>query len=123
MIAGCLPSGTEFTMKIDLTGKTALVSRSTAATCFGSAKGVAEAGATVIINGRKQQAVDDALARIKAAIPNASLKGVAADLATTEGAAALVKAIPDVDILVNNVGIFQPADFFETPDSEWERHL
>lgn len=110
-------------MKIDLAGKTALVSGSTAGIGFGIAKGLAEAGATVIINGRKQQAVDDAITRIKAAVSGAKLKGAAADLATTEGAAALVKAVPDVDILVNNVGIFQPADFFETPDSEWERHL
>ena len=110
-------------MKIDLTGKTALVSGSTAGIGFGIAKGLAAAGARVVINGRKQQAVDDAIARIRKDVPGATLVPAPGDLATAEGAAALVKAIPDVDILVNNVGIFAPSDFFETPDSEWERHL
>lgn len=110
-------------MKIDLSGKTALVTGSTVGIGFGIAKGLAAAGATVVINGRKQDAIDAAIARIKAEVPGASLKSAAADLSTAEGAAALVRAVPDVDILINNVGIFVPKDFFETPDEEWTRHL
>lgn len=110
-------------MKIDLSGKTALVTGSTVGIGFGIAKGLAGAGATVVINGRKQDAVDSAIARIKAEIPGARLISAPADIATAEGAAALVQAVPDVDILVNNVGIFAPGDFFETSDEEWTRHL
>ena len=110
-------------MKIDLTGKTALVTGSTVGIGFGIAKGLAAAGATVFINGRKQDAVDAAIARIKADLPGANLKPAPADVSTAEGVADLVKAVPPVDILVNNVGIFVPKDFFDTPDDEWDRHI
>ncbi|MBB3973122.1 SDR family NAD(P)-dependent oxidoreductase [Hansschlegelia beijingensis] len=108
-------------MKIDLSGKTAIVTGSTVGIGHAIALGLARAGATVVINGRKQPAVDKAIADIAAAVPGASLKGVAADLGTAEGAAALVAAVPAPDILVNNVGIFNPQDFFEVPDEEWTR--
>ena len=108
-------------MKIDLSGKTAIVTGSTVGIGHAIALGLARAGATVVINGRKQPAVDKAIADIAAAVPGASLKGVAADLGTAEGAAALVAAVPAPDILVNNVGIFNPQDFFEVSDEEWTR--
>ena len=62
-----------------------------------------------------QKAVDEAVAELKKALPKAQLQGVAADLATEAGCEALVKAVPATDILVNNVGIFNPQDFFEIP--------
>jgi len=108
-------------MIIDLSDKTAIVTGSTVGIGHAIALGLARAGATVVINGRKQPAVDQAIADIAAAVPGAKLQGVAADLATAEGAAALVAAIPAPDILVNNVGIFNPQDFFEVPDEEWTR--
>lgn len=108
-------------MKIDLTGKTALVTGSTAGIGFAIAKGLAAAGADVIVNGRKQPGVDKAIAALTEAAPGTKLRGVAADLATAEGCAALVAAVPDVDILVNNVGIFAMQDFFDIPDEEWTR--
>jgi NAD(P)-dependent dehydrogenase (short-subunit alcohol dehydrogenase family) len=108
-------------MKIDLAGKTAIISGSTLGIGFAIAKGLAESGAAVILNGRKQDAVDDAIGRLKQQVAGAKIRGVAADLGTAEGCAALVEAIPSTDILVNNVGIFGPQDFFETPDTEWER--
>jgi NAD(P)-dependent dehydrogenase (short-subunit alcohol dehydrogenase family) len=110
-------------MKIDLSGKTALVSGSTAGIGFAIAKGLAGAGARVAINGRSQKTVDEAIARLKKDMADASLIGIAADAGTAEGCAAIAKALPDVDILVNNVGIFGPKDFFEIPDSEWERFM
>ena len=110
-------------MKIDLSGKTAVVTGSTGGIGFAIAKGLAGAGAAVVLNGRKQEAVDGALARLRAAVPDAAMRGVAADLGTAEGCAALAAAEPSADILVNNVGVFGPRDFFDTPDEEWERFL
>jgi len=110
-------------MKIDLTGKTAIVTGSTGGIGFAIAKGLAQAGATVVLNGRKQDAVDRSVERLERDVPDGQVHGVAADLANPEGCAALVAAVPAADILVNNVGIFGPLDFFETPDEEWERFL
>lgn len=108
-------------MNIDLTGKTALVTGSTMGIGLAIATGLARTGATVVVNGRKQEAVDRALAAIREAVPGANVEGVAADLGTAEGATAMVAALPSVDVLVNNVGIFKPQDFFEVPDEEWTR--
>jgi NAD(P)-dependent dehydrogenase (short-subunit alcohol dehydrogenase family) len=106
-------------MKIDLSDKTAVVTGSTAGIGFAIAKGLAEAGASTVVNGRTQAALDEALAALKDAVPGAIVRGVAADLGTAEGCERLVKAEPAADILVNNVGIFGPQDFFDIPDSEW----
>lgn len=108
-------------MKIDLSGRTAIVSGSTAGIGLAIAKGLAGAGAHVIVNGRGQAAVDRTVAAVKAAAPGATVSGFAADLGTAEGCEALVRAHPACDILINNVGIFNPQDVFEIPDSEWSR--
>ena len=108
-------------MKIDLTGKTALVSGSTAGIGHAIADGLAGTGATVVVNGRKPEAVDAAIAKILALHPDAKLRGFAGDLATVAGCDALLAAEPTVDILVNNLGIFATGDFFETPDDTWQR--
>jgi NAD(P)-dependent dehydrogenase (short-subunit alcohol dehydrogenase family) len=108
-------------MRIELTGKTAVVTGSTGGIGLAIAKGLAECGAAVVLSGRTQDAVDAAMAQVKAALPDAALRGVAADLGTASGCAALVEAVPAADILVNNVGIFGLQDFFETPDAVWER--
>lgn len=108
-------------MHIDLTGKTALVSASTAGIGLATAIGLAGAGATVILNGRSDDAIARARDAVLARVPDARLRGVAADLATAEGAAALFKAEPQVDILVNNAGIYGPQDFFEIDDATWDR--
>jgi NAD(P)-dependent dehydrogenase (short-subunit alcohol dehydrogenase family) len=108
-------------MRIDLSGKTALVSGSTAGIGFAIARGLAEAGATVILNGRKDGTVKAAVAKLRQALPGAQLHGVAGDLSTAEGCAAVVAAQPQVDILVNNAGIFEPKNFFDIPDEDWTR--
>lgn len=108
-------------MKIDLNGKTALVTGSTLGIGYAIAKGLAEAGADVVINGRKQDAVDAAVERLKGEVSDARLRGVATDVGTAEGCQALIKAVPQVDILINNVGIYGPQDFFDTPDDVWQR--
>ena len=101
-------------MNIDLAGKTALVTGSTEGIGFAIAKGLQEAGARVVINGRTAAKVEDALARL-----GGEARGQAIDLATAEGAQALVAAEPAFDIVVNNLGIFQPADFFATDDATY----
>lgn len=108
-------------MKIDLSGKTAFVTGSTEGIGFAIARGLAGTGATVVVNGRKQDKVDKAVAALKQAVPDARVEGLAADLGTADGVSAAVAALPAVDILVNNVGIFNPQDFFEVPDEEWSR--
>ncbi len=108
-------------MKIDLSGKTALVTGSTSGIGHAIAKGLAAAGATVAVNGRAQGKVDAAVAVIAKAVPGAKVRGVAADVSTVAGCKTLVAALPDVDILINNAGIFEPKGFFDIPDDDWSR--
>jgi NAD(P)-dependent dehydrogenase (short-subunit alcohol dehydrogenase family) len=108
-------------MKIDLSGKTALVTGSTSGIGHAIARGLAAAGAAVTINGRSQGKVDAAVAAVAKAASGAKVRGVAADVSTAEGCNALVAALPEVDILVNNAGIFEPKGFFDIPDEDWSR--
>src|SRR5712672_2462963 len=108
-------------MIITLKGKTAVVTGSTAGIGHAIAQGLAEAGASVIVNGRTEQRVQQAIAQIQTAIPKADVAGLAADLGTNEGAQELIARVPQADILINNLGIFEPKPFFDIPDEDWER--
>jgi NAD(P)-dependent dehydrogenase (short-subunit alcohol dehydrogenase family) len=108
-------------MNIDLNGKVAIVTGSTAGIGLGISQSLAEAGARVVVVGRDEVKVDQALAAIRQSVPRAEVSGVVADLGNAEGAQKLFAAYGHADILVNNLGIFNDVDFFETPDSEWER--
>jgi NAD(P)-dependent dehydrogenase (short-subunit alcohol dehydrogenase family) len=108
-------------MKIDLSGKTALVTGSTAGIGLAIAKGLAGSGADVTVNGRSQPKVDAAVKAIAASNPAGKIAGVAADVSAADGCSALVAALSDVDILINNAGIFEPKVFFEIPDADWTR--
>ena len=108
-------------MNIDLKGKTALVTGSTSGIGHAIAKGLAATGASVVVNGRTQDKVDTAAAALAKAVPGGKVRGVAADVSTAEGCKALVAALPEVDILINNVGIFEPKGFLDIPDEDWSR--
>jgi NAD(P)-dependent dehydrogenase (short-subunit alcohol dehydrogenase family) len=106
-------------MDLQLKGKTALVSGSTAGIGYAIAETLAREGARVIVNGRTQAAVDQAVAKLKAAGGN--VEGFAGDLSTAAAAEQLGKKFPDIDILVNNLGIFEPKAFEDIPDADWSR--
>jgi NAD(P)-dependent dehydrogenase (short-subunit alcohol dehydrogenase family) len=108
-------------MIIDLSGKTALVTGSTAGIGYGIARGLAASGAEVVINGRGRDKVDASAAKLEQAVPGARVRGIAADVSTAEGCNTLLTALPDVDILINNAGIFEPKNFFKIPDEDWSR--
>jgi NAD(P)-dependent dehydrogenase (short-subunit alcohol dehydrogenase family) len=108
-------------MDLQLTGKTALVSGSTAGIGLAIAKELAEEGAHVTINGRTAERVQHAMEEIRATHPKGKIEGVAADLATSAGTEVLFQQLPQVDILINNLGIFEPKEFSEISDSDWMR--
>jgi hypothetical protein len=108
-------------MNLHLEGKRALVTGSTAGIGFATALGLAREGAEVVVNGRSQDRAEAAAQRIRDTVPGAQVSPVAADLSGAEGCKALIDSVPDLDVLVNNVGIFEPKPFEEIEDADWLR--
>ncbi len=108
-------------MHIRLTGRRAMISGSTAGIGYAIARGLAAAGAAVVVNGRTDARVADAVARLKSEVSGAEVSGIAADLGTAGGVAQFVVQAPRADILVNSLGIFEPKPFFEIEDADWKR--
>jgi NAD(P)-dependent dehydrogenase (short-subunit alcohol dehydrogenase family) len=108
-------------MDLQLKGKTALITGSTAGIGFAIARQLAAEGANVIINGRNAERIAAAVAKLKEANPGANISGVPADFSKAEEVAAITQRVPAVDILINNVGIFEPTPFTEIPDEDWFR--
>lgn len=107
------------TFDVHLSGKTAVISGSTAGIGFATAATLAALGARVVITGRTAERVDSAVAALREA--GRLVIGVAGDLATAAGVEHLVRAVPEADILVNNLGIFAPQPFEEISDEDWLR--
>ncbi len=108
-------------MDLKLTHKVALVTGSTAGIGLAIAQSLAAEGAHVYVNGRTQQRVDAALAVIRKHAPAAKVDGIASDFSSAAGAEKVIAKLPVVDVLVNNVGIFEPKPFAEIPDADWHR--
>jgi NAD(P)-dependent dehydrogenase (short-subunit alcohol dehydrogenase family) len=108
-------------MDLELKNKKALVTGSTAGIGYAIASRLAREGAAVIVNGRGDERVREAISKIKKDFSHADVRGIAADLGTAQGCAGLVRELPTVDILVNNVGIFEPKAFEQITDQDWER--
>jgi len=108
-------------MDLQLQGKRALVTGSTLGIGFAAALGLAREGAQVVVNGRTRARVDQAADQIRAQVPGAIVTAVAADLSGAAGCAALIRDLPDLDVLVNSLGIFEPKPFGEISDADWLR--
>jgi NAD(P)-dependent dehydrogenase (short-subunit alcohol dehydrogenase family) len=108
-------------MDLHLAGKSALVTGSTAGIGFAIAQGLAREGAQVLVNGRTQERVDIAVATIKKKFPDAQVEGFAGDLGQAAVADELLTRYPEIQILVNNLSIFEPKEFTEITDDDWRR--
>lgn len=108
-------------MDLQLRDRRALVTGSTGGIGFAIARGLAAEGAQVVITGRTQASVDAALARLRESVRGARAEGVAADCASAAGAQAVFARVPEVEILVNNLGIYERKPFFDIPDADWMR--
>ena len=108
-------------MHLELVGKTALISGSSKGIGLAIATRLAAEGARVILNGRSEHALAEAVTQIQRAAPDASVEGLVGDLAAAESLEPLLRRYPSVDVLVNNLGIFEPKPFEEIPDEDWRR--
>ncbi len=106
-------------MDLKLTGKTALVTGSTAGIGFGIARQLLQEGTSVVINGRTEARINSALDQLRRAIPDCTVQGCAADFADADAVQHLLDEHDSIDILINNVGIFSPKPFAEITDEEW----
>jgi NAD(P)-dependent dehydrogenase (short-subunit alcohol dehydrogenase family) len=110
-------------MELELTGKRAFVSGSTEGIGYAIAAGLVRAGAAVVVNGRDQQRLHSATEQLRALRPDADVTGIAADFADAGQVRSLVERLGEIDILVNNVGIFEVRPFTDITDGEWQRYF
>jgi NAD(P)-dependent dehydrogenase (short-subunit alcohol dehydrogenase family) len=110
-------------MNLGLSGKRALVTGSTAGIGLAIATSLAREGADVMLNGRTSARVEEAVAYVRQHVIGAEIRGVVADLGTADGARHVIDNLPDLDVLVNNLGIYQSKPFEQITDEDWQRLL
>ena len=110
-------------MDLQLRDKTVLITGSTAGIGFATAEMFVAEGASVVINGRRQESVDRALERLRSKYPEGQMSGIPADFANAGEVSSLVDQLPQIDILINNVGVYASQSFFDTSDEEWSRQF
>lgn len=110
-------------MELKLSGRRAFVSGSTQGIGYAIARGLLAEGASVVINGRSQDKIDRAVRELNAGNPNATLAGLVADFEDPRQTAELIETLGEVDILVNNVGLFELAPFGDITDDDWQRYF
>lgn len=108
-------------MNLQLANKVALVTASTGGIGLATAKSLAAEGAVVVVNGRSSASVSNAIAEIKTEFPNAKLESLVADNSTLAGCELTTKTFPQIDILINNLGIYEAVDFLDSTDEQWQR--
>jgi len=108
-------------MDLQLVGKRAVVTGSTAGIGFAIAEALAKEGCFVVVNGRTEQRVSAAVNKLQASVSRGKFEGIAADVGTAEGTEKLTRLFPDADILVNNAGIFEAKTFDQISDDDWKR--
>jgi len=108
-------------MDLNLAGRRALVTGSTAGIGLAIARELALLGATVAVNGRGAERVTQAIAQLQGEVKEGRFIAAPGDVGSAKGSDAVLKALPEVDILVNNAGIYEPKPFFEIPDEDWRR--
>src|SRR3954469_14284399 len=108
-------------MDLDLSGRLALVTGSTAGIGLAIARALAQLGAEVVVNGRTSERVGQAIETLRQDAAEGRFTAAPGDVGTEQGAAQVIEAVPEVDILVNNAGIFEPKPFFDIPDEDWRR--
>jgi NAD(P)-dependent dehydrogenase (short-subunit alcohol dehydrogenase family) len=108
-------------MNLELRGKKALITGSTAGIGYAIAASLARERAHVIVNGRSAERVNETVRQLTSDFPEASVSGIAADLSHAHGVINLIDAFPEVEILINNLGIFEPKPFTDIPDTDWVR--
>src|SRR5665213_3367418 len=106
-------------MDLQLKDKFVFISGSTAGIGYAIAERFLMEGTEVIINGRTQESLDNSIKELKKSVPDSKVSGIFADFSKVEEVNNLIKQLPDVDILVNNVGIFEPKEFKDIPDADW----
>ena len=110
-------------MDLRLKNRTVFITGSTAGIGFATAKVFLREGASVLLNGRRQESIDRAIAKLQKEFPNATLRGMPADFSKSEDVNHLLENLPPVDILINNVGIYASTSFFDMPDTDWHRQF
>lgn len=123
MLLGTVARKDTHSMETDLAGKRAFVSGSTQGIGFAVAAALAAEGASVVINGRDGHRVAEALERLRSRVPGSEVSGIAADFADPRQVGELLDALDSVDVLVNNVGLFEAAGFEEIADEQWLRYF